>query len=127
MINLSSCVVRLSSRRSLASCILYHYALPQHFLYFFPLPQKQGSFLPIFLSRLIGAFLSSPSPLLKTIRCCSSLLLLSSRSISTSLTGFTLNNFSQASSLKRFIIAENISYPSFLYSYRGKDTICFQR
>src|SRR3972149_5662704 len=118
MINLSSCVVRLSSRRSLASCILYHYALPQHFLYFFPLPQKQGSFLPIFLSRLIGAFLSSPSPLLKTIRCCSSLLL-SSRSISTSLTGFTLNNFSQTSSLKRFIIAENISYPSFLYSYRG--------
>jgi hypothetical protein len=29
--------------------------LPQHFLYFLPLPQGQGSFLPVFgVSRLIG-------------------------------------------------------------------------
>ena len=30
--------------------------LPQQFLYFFPLPQGQGSFLPIFLSILTGSF-----------------------------------------------------------------------
>lgn len=30
--------------------------LPQQFLYFLPLPQGQGSFLPIFLSILIGSF-----------------------------------------------------------------------
>src|SRR5690606_4743515 len=29
--------------------------LPQHFLYFFPLPQGQGSFLPIFLT-LMGVW-----------------------------------------------------------------------
>ena len=28
------------------------YGLPQQFLYFLPLPQGQGSFLPVFLARL---------------------------------------------------------------------------
>ena len=34
----------------------YHLFLPQHFLYFFPLPQGQGAFLPIF-SELISVFI----------------------------------------------------------------------
>jgi hypothetical protein len=41
------------------------YYLPQHFLYFLPLPQGQGSFLPMVFPSTLGAFrvllsLSSP-------------------------------------------------------------------
>jgi len=36
---------------------------PQHFLYFLPLPQGQGSFLPTLdSSRRTGCFLEGPSP-----------------------------------------------------------------
>jgi hypothetical protein len=43
---------------------LFFYSLtPQHFLYFFPLPQGHGSFLPTFwLALFIGSFLTAESP-----------------------------------------------------------------
>lgn len=41
--------------------------LPQQFLYFFPLPHGQGSFLPIFLSAFTGSLLIGPFPLLVLI------------------------------------------------------------
>src|SRR6056297_164524 len=46
---------------------------PQHFLYFFPLPQGHGSFLPIFSpERLTGFFFCCPSSPCENVISCSS-------------------------------------------------------
>src|SRR5690554_4594398 len=80
---------------------------PQHFLYFFPLPQGQGSFLPILLSFTSGVLLA-PSSLLVTIL-----------SISTCCFGFgalfisTWNRYFRVSSCILWVISSNILKPSF--------------
>ena len=50
--------------------------LPQHFLYFRPLPQGQGSLRPgFFLSAFMGIFLTVPSsPVARGLRVCSRLI-----------------------------------------------------
>ncbi len=58
----------------IAAIIAQHFSLlinqdPQQFLYFFPLPQGQGAFLPTFWERAAAAFFSPPSlPLSSTTR-----------------------------------------------------------
>jgi len=94
-------------------------AFPQHFLYFFPEPQGQGSFRPTLASfrRTVCCFWPSPSPptcpLPRDIFCSFR------RGRSSSCAGWMRYRVLTVSSRTRPIISSNMLNPSILYSLRG--------